>query len=88
MDCGAMSARLLWSLSDLHTIPPAKRGPCQIPSVGVYQDEQGRTPVLASVKRAEKAILEKQDTKTYVAILDRADARRQRWLGHCGAVGR
>jgi hypothetical protein len=27
-------------------------------SVGVYQDEQGRTPVLASVKRAEKAIIE------------------------------
>jgi aspartate aminotransferase len=37
-------------------------------SVGVYQDEQGRTPVLASVKRAEKAILEKQDSKTYVGI--------------------
>jgi aspartate aminotransferase len=37
-------------------------------SVGVYQDEKGRTPVLESVKRAERAILEKQDTKTYVAI--------------------
>jgi len=41
-------------------------------SVGVYQDEQGRTPVLASVKRAEKAILEKQDSKTYVAIAGNA----------------
>jgi aspartate aminotransferase len=37
-------------------------------SVGVYQDEKGRTPVLESVKRAERAILEKQDSKTYVAI--------------------
>ena len=27
-------------------------------SVGVYQDEQGRTPVLGSVKLAEKAILD------------------------------
>jgi aspartate aminotransferase len=41
-------------------------------SVGVYQDEQGRTPVLASVKRAEKAIIEKQDSKTYVAIAGNA----------------
>jgi aspartate aminotransferase len=41
-------------------------------SVGVYQDEQGRTPVLASVKRAEKAMLEKQDSKTYVAIAGNA----------------
>ena len=43
-------------------------------SVGVYQDEQGRTPVLASVKRAEKAILEKQD------IEDLRRDRRQRRL--------
>ena len=41
-------------------------------SVGVYQDEQGRTPVLGSVKRAEKAILEKQDSKTYVSIAGNA----------------
>jgi aspartate aminotransferase len=41
-------------------------------SVGVYQDEHGRTPVLPSVKRAERAILEKQDTKTYVAIAGNA----------------
>ena len=41
-------------------------------SVGVYQDEQGRTPVLGSVKLAEKAILEKQDSKTYVAIAGNA----------------
>jgi len=37
-------------------------------SVGVYQDETGRTPVLECVKRAEREILEVQDTKTYVAI--------------------
>jgi len=45
-------------------------------SVGVYQDEQGRTPVLASVKRAEKAILEKQESKTYVAIAGNAGFNR------------
>jgi aspartate aminotransferase len=37
-------------------------------SVGVYQDETGRTPVLECVKRAEREILAEQDTKTYVAI--------------------
>jgi aspartate aminotransferase len=41
-------------------------------SVGVYQDEKGHTPVLESVKRAERAILEKQDSKTYVAIAGNA----------------
>ena len=41
-------------------------------SVGVYQDEQGRTPVLASVKRAEQAVLDAQDSKTYVAIAGNA----------------
>src|SRR5690606_34837946 len=45
-------------------------------SVGVYQDEQGKTPVLSSVKRAERAVLEAQDTKTYVAIAGNADFNR------------
>jgi aspartate aminotransferase len=45
-------------------------------SVGVYQDEQGRTPVLASVKRAERAVIEAQDTKTYVAIAGNAGFNR------------
>jgi aspartate aminotransferase len=45
-------------------------------SVGVYQDEQGRTPVLASVKRAEKAVLDAQDSKTYVAIAGNATFNR------------
>lgn len=41
-------------------------------SVGVYQDEKGRTPILESVKRAEKAIIDAQDSKTYVAIAGNA----------------
>jgi aspartate aminotransferase len=41
-------------------------------SVGVYQDEQGRTPVLASVKTAEQAIIDAQMSKTYVAITGNA----------------
>jgi aromatic-amino-acid transaminase len=34
--------------------------------VGVFQDEHGRTPVLRSVKKAERILLETQDTKTYL----------------------
>ncbi|MGH8223932.1 MAG: aromatic amino acid transaminase [Woeseiaceae bacterium] len=34
--------------------------------VGVYRDERGRTPVLASVKQAERAVLEEQDSKSYL----------------------
>lgn len=45
-------------------------------SVGVYQDDQGRTPILESVRRAERAVLEAQDTKTYVAIAGDADYNR------------
>ncbi|MCC6201755.1 MAG: aspartate/tyrosine/aromatic aminotransferase [Gammaproteobacteria bacterium] len=33
--------------------------------VGVYKDEQGRTPILAAVKAAERIRLEVEDTKTY-----------------------
>ncbi|MDO8908200.1 MAG: amino acid aminotransferase [Pseudohongiella sp.] len=35
--------------------------------VGVYKDEQGRTPVMRAVKQAETRLLKNQDTKTYVA---------------------
>lgn len=35
--------------------------------VGVYKDEQGNTPVLTSVKRAEEMILNSEDSKTYLA---------------------
>jgi aspartate aminotransferase len=35
--------------------------------VGVFRDAQGNTPVLDSVRKAEKAVLERQTSKTYVA---------------------
>jgi aspartate aminotransferase len=34
--------------------------------VGVYRDDQGHTPVLASVRQAEQTVLSRQTTKTYV----------------------
>ena len=37
-------------------------------SVGVYQDDKGHTPVLECVKRAERALYEKETSKTYVGI--------------------
>jgi len=36
--------------------------------VGVYQDQQGKTPVLPSVKQAEAAILEREESKSYLPI--------------------
>jgi len=36
--------------------------------VGVFKDDQGRTPVLSSVKKAESKLLEAEDTKTYLPI--------------------
>ena len=45
-------------------------------SVGVYQDENGLTPVLASVKRAERTIIDAQNSKTYVAIAGNAGFNR------------
>jgi aspartate/tyrosine/aromatic aminotransferase len=36
--------------------------------VGVYQDEQGCTPILASVKEAERRILVGETTKSYLGI--------------------
>lgn len=35
--------------------------------VGVYRDARGETPVLEAVRRAERTLLERQTTKTYVA---------------------
>jgi aspartate aminotransferase len=35
--------------------------------VGVYRDDQGSTPVLSAVRRAEQAVLARQGTKSYVA---------------------
>ncbi len=37
-------------------------------SVGVYKDEQGNTPVLASVKEAERRLLDIEKSKGYLAI--------------------
>jgi aromatic-amino-acid transaminase len=35
-------------------------------SVGVYRDEQGRTPVFAAVKQAEALLVERQQSKSYL----------------------
>ena len=37
-------------------------------SVGVYQDESGKTPVLESVKRATQRVVEKLSSKSYLPI--------------------
>jgi len=37
-------------------------------SVGVYQDESGNTPILESVRRAERLVLDSQTTKRYLGI--------------------
>ena len=37
-------------------------------SVGVYQDAQGKTPVLETVKEAEKRILEQENSKGYLPM--------------------
>ncbi len=34
--------------------------------VGVYKDEQGRTPILNSVAKAQTILLEQEDSKTYI----------------------
>tara|TARA_B100000029_G_scaffold503201_1_gene579729 strand:+ start:7448 stop:8638 length:1191 start_codon:yes stop_codon:yes gene_type:complete len=41
-------------------------------SVGVYQDDSGKTPVLDCVRIAEQQILEEQSTKSYVGIAGNA----------------
>ena len=40
--------------------------------VGVYKDEKGNTPILESVKAAEKQIFENQNTKSYMPIAGEA----------------
>ena len=37
-------------------------------TVGVYMDEQGRTPILATVKKAEELLVRNEPTKTYMPI--------------------
>ena len=34
--------------------------------VGVYKDEQGHTPILDSVAKAQTILLSKEDSKTYI----------------------
>lgn len=41
--------------------------------VGVYKDARGRTPVLASVKRAEEKLLRAEETKNYLPIEGHAE---------------
>ncbi|UKA07371.1 aspartate/tyrosine/aromatic aminotransferase [Photobacterium damselae subsp. damselae] len=36
--------------------------------VGIYKNEQGQTPVLATVKKAEAILLDKETTKSYLSI--------------------
>lgn len=45
-------------------------------SVGVYQDDSGNTPILESVKRAEKIVFENEQTKSYVAVSGNAEYNR------------
>ncbi|MEE3072363.1 MAG: aromatic amino acid transaminase, partial [Pseudomonadota bacterium] len=42
-------------------------------TVGIYQDAQGRTPVLKAVKMAEQRLVEQQTTKSYLALTGDAD---------------
>ncbi len=46
-------------------------------TIGVYQDDQGRTPVLRCVKLAEQALLETEQTKGYLGIDGLAAFRQQ-----------
>jgi aspartate/tyrosine/aromatic aminotransferase len=46
-------------------------------SVGVYQDQAGKTPILESVKRAETILLESEKSKGYLSIEGLPDYRAQ-----------
>ena len=35
--------------------------------VGVYKDEQGRTPIMQAVAKAQRILLDKEDSKTYIS---------------------
>ena len=41
--------------------------------IGVYKDENGNTPIMSSVKKAEDIILNSQTTKSYVGPTGAAD---------------
>ena len=59
--------------------------------VGVYRDERGETPVMQAVRDAERAVLERQTTKTYVAPAGNAgfnEAMRRLALGDGSPLAR
>ena len=43
--------------------------------VGVYKDEQGITPIMTSVKKAEQRILDSAKTKTYHGVVGNKGSR-------------
>ncbi len=45
-------------------------------SVGVYQDDDGNTPILDCVKQAEKIVYDNEQTKTYVGVAGNAEYNR------------
>lgn len=45
--------------------------------VGVYQNDQGQTPVMQAVQQAEDRLIEQQSTKTYQGIAGDADYNRR-----------
>lgn len=49
-------------------------------TVGIYQDEHGRTPVLEAVKLAEQRLVETQTSKSYLALTGNAE--------YCAILGR
>lgn len=49
-------------------------------TVGIYQDEHGRTPVLEAVKLAEQQLIETQSSKAYLALTGDAE--------YCSLLGR
>ena len=51
----------------LSTAYKADTNPLKIDlGVGVYKDEQGHTPILSSVAKAQELLLAKEDSKTYI----------------------
>ena len=49
-------------------------------TVGIYQDEHGKTPVLEAIKLAEQKLVETQTSKSYLALTGDAE--------YCRVVGR
>jgi aromatic-amino-acid transaminase len=60
----AQSADPLLSLIALHRVDP-RTSKVDL-GVGVYRDAEGRTPVMAAVKAAERQLVEEQQTKAYL----------------------